>query len=318
MDERKPPRSSSGIDSLAMRSFFDGIDLKLSAAGYAVSPPATTGGAPPAPPVHAPVAAPPPALSFEAWAELSVRIAGGTPEDAAAALSARGLTPAAWQRCDAEHRRALSDDLNAGRRRRWALLEVKYKEGAARRAGHEAGRPAVLPGPPGAPDPLAEETPPLVPPELRETTRAADLGPEMWASLGRTPFGPPAPEAPVKGKPLARTQPSRAVPSNEGGETLPLDGAVEQRPTPSTPFEGDRATPGVAYVPDLDARQFVALCARLELAPATRMETLRWYRVPNEAALRAVEEHWRHPSRRAEVERAWAEYAGAVRRRALG
>jgi hypothetical protein len=57
----------------------------------------------------------------------------------------------------------------------------------------------------------------------------------------------------------------------------------------------------------------VALRAELALQVAPRHETQRRYQVPNEAALRALEEHWKHPARRAELEAALAEFAAMLR-----
>jgi len=75
-----------------------------------------------------------------------------------------------------------------------------------------------------------------------------------------------------------------------------------QRPTPTLPFVGSTGSQGVGYVPLLDARQYVALCAELALQPAPREQTLCRYQVPTEAAFRALDEQWQHPAQRAELE----------------
>jgi hypothetical protein len=93
---------------------------------------------------------------------------------------------------------------------------------------------------------------------------------------------------------------------------MDLDAAL-QRPTPNLPFAGTTGGAGAVYVPLLDARQYVALRAELALQPAPREETRRRYYVPNEAALRALDEHWRHPARRAELETALADFAVVLR-----
>jgi hypothetical protein len=111
--------------------------------------------------------------------------------------------------------------------------------------------------------------------------------------------------------------PSTVVPSRVGGETMSLDPA-QQRPTPALPFAGSNAGPGVGYVPPLSARQYVALSAELALEPAPREATLRRYQVPTEAALRALDEKWRHPARRAEIDAALADFAVVVRGLTLG
>jgi hypothetical protein len=75
---------------------------------------------------------------------------------------------------------------------------------------------------------------------------------------------------------------------------------------------------GVGYAPRLGVRQYVALSAELALEPASRAATLRRYQVPTEAALRMLEEDWRHPARRAELEGALVDFAVVVRGQALG
>jgi hypothetical protein len=135
----------------------------------------------------------------------------------------------------------------------------------------------------------------------------------MREALGRLPFVPPAPApvAPVAAaKRSAKTIESKAMPSRARGQTMQLDPAL-QRPTPSLPFAGSAGDGGAVFVPRLDARQYVALRAELALRVAARGETLRRYQVPNEAALRALEEEWRQPGRRAEMEA--GEFAGMPR-----
>jgi hypothetical protein len=299
MNEPEPTRRPPEGQALARRAFFEELDGKLSAAGYAVRAPVAMGGTP-TPPVAAP---PPPALSFEAWAELSIRFADAAPEDLAAALSARGLTPEVWERLDRAYLRALCDDMRAGKQELQPLYEAKRREEAARRAGVRA-----------------EGTPPAPTPEPAPgagTAGSPDLAAPIWEAMGRMPFVPPAPETPAKGKRPAKTVPSKVAPSSVGGETMGLDPA-QQRATPTLPFVGSNGGSAMGYVPRLSARQYVALSAELALQPAPREATMRRYQVPTEAALRALEEEWRHPARRAELEAAMAEFAVVLRVRALG
>jgi hypothetical protein len=276
--------------ALARCAFFDKLDGKLSATGHAV--PAPT-------PAPAPA---PPALSFEAWAELSVRLADASPQERAAALAVRGLTALVWERLEGEYLHVLRDDVRAGKRERPALYEAMNKAEMARRAGPSAvGTPPVIPAPAA----------------LSGTDLAPDLGAAAWEGMARMPFVPPAPEQPSKGKRPAKTVPSKVVPSHVGGETMGLDPA-HQRPTPTLPFEGSMGSMGVGYVEPLDARQYVALAAKLVLEPAQRLSTLGRYQVPTEAAFRAVEEHWRDPARRAELEGALSDFAATLRGRVLG
>jgi hypothetical protein len=291
-------RDSTGLVSEALvgakHAFFERLDAKRAAAGYAVSPPLAE---PPAPP-------PPPALSFEVWAELSARFEGAPPEELAGALSARGLTLAVWRRFDGEYSDALSDDLRAGQLERQALYEAKHKEEQARRAGTPA---AALTGPAALPTQL-------VPAALRGTADAPDFKAAVWKVVGKMPFVPPAPAAVGQGKRATKTMESRVVQSRVGGQTMPLDGGVlQRRPTASLPFAGSTGGAGVVYVPHLDARQYVSLCAELALRAAPREETLSRYQVPNEAAFRVLEEQWRHPGRRVELEQALADFAVMLR-----
>jgi hypothetical protein len=302
----------------AKRAYFDRLDAKLAAEGYAVSPPAPVpmGDAPM--PAAPPQPAPPPPLTFEAWAELSVRYDGAPPESLAGALFTRGVTYETWKRLDGEYLRALRDDLKAGQWERPVLYEAMYKAEQARRAGD-----AAAPSPAPAAEPLAAEAPPALP--ALAAAHAAFGGtaesPEMAAALfevvSRMPFvpPPPAPAAPAKRSP--KTEQSLVMPSRVGGQTMSLDAGTEQRPTPTLPFSGSAGVAGVVHVPPLGARQFVALCAELWLQAAPRKETLSRYHVPNEAAFRALEEQWLHPSRRAELETALAELAVALRSQVL-
>jgi len=307
MDERNHPAPSSAARLDAKRAFFARHDAHLAAAGYAVPAPPPPAPPPPAPPPPVPA----PALSFEAWAELSVGFTAASPGDVTAALAARGLTLEVWQRLDGAYRRALSDDLRAGRQELSALYKTKHEEALARRTGE-----------PAAPAASAGETPPalptvqLAPEALRGTAGLPDLPPAILASMGRTPFMPPPPQAPAHGKPPAKTVPSKVVPSRVGGLTMPLDATME-RPTPAVPFVGSSGSQAVGYVPPLDARQYVALSVELALQPAPREETLSRYRVPTEAALRALDEQWQHPARRAELEHALASFAVMLRCRVL-
>ena len=83
------------------------------------------------------------------------------------------------------------------------------------------------------------------------------------------------------------------------------------------PFAGTPGGVGAVHVPPMDARQYVALRAELALQPAPREETRRRYHVPNEAALRALEDQWRQPARRAELEAALADFAVVLRGQVL-
>jgi hypothetical protein len=285
-------------------AFFSMLDTDLAAAGHPVDPP------PPAPPPPAPGLA----LSFETWVDLTVEVAGATPEAVAAALSAHGLTPDDYRRLEAAYSREISDDLLAGRQERAMFYSAKHAQ-AAREARPSAPAAAAAKGTPlapGTPGPPVVPTPLPVPEAFRSTAGLAEPESPVMGKIGRMPFMPPPPVAPFKGKAPAKTTPSKAVVPPVGSETMALDGA-RMRPTPTTPFGGSAGSPGVGYVSTLDARQYVALCAELALAPAPREKTLARYQVPTEAAFRALEEEWGRPARRAELEWALGQFAFMVR-----
>jgi hypothetical protein len=150
----------------------------------------------------------------------------------------------------------------------------------------------------------APATPPAATPVPGTGTAVSpDLG-AVISAIGAMPFVPPAPEAPATGKRSPKTVPSKAVPSRVDGETMALDPAAQQRPTPTLPFVGSDVGPG--YVPKMDANRYVRLCNHLVIRPKARPDIFRQFEIPTEATLLAVYEHWRHPARRAEVEKAMA------------
>jgi hypothetical protein len=110
--------------------------------------------------------------------------------------------------------------------------------------------------------------------------------------MGRPPFMPATLEAPVQQKRPAKTAGSPVVPSRVPGQAMGLE---------------------VLRAPVLNARQFLALRVELRLGPAPRAETLRRYEVPTETAFRALENQWREPRRRGELESALAELAAVAR-----
>ncbi len=305
MEESDEPGSEAAADAKAR--FFETLDAKRAGVGHAVGP---RSPAPPAP------AQAPPALSFEAWMDVSVRFAGAPLEDLVAALSTQGVSREAWTGLDRDYRRALSNELLAGKWERWALYEAKHKEALARRGG----APAV-PAEARSPVLRAEEPMPAFDP-LRSTAGLPDMPNAIMEVIGRMPFGPSAdvaqeaaaPGSPGAGKRPAKTLQSKAVPS--GGLTMSLDGVALQ--TPTLPFAGSTGSVGVLPVPELTAMQVVSLRVELMLQPAPREETLRRYGVPTEGVYRALEERWRGAERRGEIEWALVTLGVVLRRELLG
>ncbi len=306
MDERDregtESETSAGMSVGAKCAYMENLAAKVAAAGYPVAA-ALARPEPPKPPVQAP--APPPALTFEAWAELAARFDGAPPADLAAALAERGVTLEVWRRFDDAYGRTLVDDIRAGRGDRPAVYDAIYKEERAR----HAGAPAEL-------TPPALPAVQIAPEHLRGTNGVPDLPASVLARMGRMPVVPPPPAPAAAGKRPAKTVESKVMPSPVGAQTMDLAEAL-QRPTPDLPFPGSASVAGVVYVPRLGPRQYVALRAELALQPASREETQKRYRVPNEAAFRALEEQWRHPARRAELEAALADFAVVLRGQVL-
>lgn len=339
------PASEATVN--AKCAFFESLDARLAATGPAMSPGA------PAPPVPPP-AAPAPALSLEAWMELSACFAHASLADLVAALLARGLSLETWVQLDREYTRLLSDDVRAGKQERAALYQARYEEEQARRAG----APITMgpgadanPGAPGAataiwapPMPVAlaqlGQLPPtaprpvLAPEALRSTADSPNLPSMMMAAIGKMPFVSPPPEtetqtapeagpatgpqagpvAPTPGKRSARTVQSKVVPA-DAGLTMPLDPGAMQAPT--TPFVASTERAGAVPVPALIGPQYVSLRLELMLQPVPREETLRRYRVPTEAAYRALEQEWRRPGRRSELRIALATLGTALQKMLL-
>ncbi len=162
--------------------------------------------------------------------------------------------------------------------------------------------------------PGGRSAPTAAPADLRDTKGLPDLPALALKAMGEMPFVAPVPVAPEMR--FAKTAPSRVLPSSVGGETLDLNAAMA-RPAPSVPFAGSTGSAAVVYVSQLGARQYVALRAELVLGPATPEETRRRYQVANEGVLRALEEYWREPARRGEIEAALADFAATLRGQVL-
>ena len=232
---------------------------------------------PPPPPEAAPTVSGR-AVSFEAWADLSIHLFGVGEEEQIAALRARGLAPEEWARLDKHFLRVLSDDLRAGRAERPGLYEARCTAEMARRKGTSP--------PPPEPRPR-----PRAPSDLRETAEAFELPAALRAAMGALPFQPRPEAAPAPGRAAAKTL---RVPVATGlGGTLPLGDDTLQRAVAAVPFAGNKAVTTVVYFPALTVEQYVSLEHDLATSPAHRAEILRRYGVPSEASLTALEDEWR-------------------------
>jgi hypothetical protein len=161
----------------------------------------------------------------------------------------------------------------------------------ARQAGHPKGRP---------PEELTITMVPLpIPAELRE-------------QLARLPFKPPTP-----GNELARTMKTPVLDPRKG-ETTPLGDDSIAKAVAALPFVRASIGAGVVSFPRLSIQQYASLRAELAVLPSQSGEILRRYHVMNEAAHRALLEHWQaeldaSPEARATFEKDLASYAAWLR-----
>jgi hypothetical protein len=124
------------------------------------------------------------------------------------------------------------------------------------------------------------------PPEELSITMEFSVPADLLAQLGRLPFKPPTP-----GNEFARTMPV-PVHNPRKGETAPLGDDSIAKAVAALPFVGARIGAGVVSFPRLSIHQYASLRAELALWPEGSGEILRRYHVMNEAAHRALLEHW--------------------------
>ena len=144
------------------------------------------------------------------------------------------------------------------------------------------------------------------------TRLALPIPAEFREQFGRLPFKPPTP-----GPELARTM---KVPVHDPrkGETAPLGDDSIEKAVAALPFVGATSGAGVVFFPRLSIQQVASLRAELALWPERSGEILRRYRVMNEAAHRALWEHWQaelaaSPEARATFEKGVASYTAWLR-----
>jgi hypothetical protein len=178
-------------------------------------------------------------------------------------------------------------------------------------------RPAAPP--PAEPPslPVDAREPPKRPPAVDMSTTALDIDipAEILEQMGRLPFKPRAP-----GTELDRTM-QVPVLNPRQGETVPLaDDSITKAVAAALPFA--RNTVGAALVPfpRLPLEAYASLRAELSLWPERSAEVLRRYYVMNEAARRALDEHWQielaaSPEARATFDKLLADYMAWMRTR---
>jgi hypothetical protein len=141
---------------------------------------------------------------------------------------------------------------------------------------------------------------------------ALELPAEVREQLGRLPFQSAA-EAQVAGKAAARTLQVPVMMRRGHGETVPIGDDSIAKAVAALPFVGNAVGAGMVALPQLTVEQYASLRAELSVWPDRAAEILRRYQVVNEAARRALDEHWeawlaRQPEGRAVFERALGEY----------
>lgn len=336
---RSPDASSAGAERSARPQ-----GARFSALLLPPVQPSEAAGGEPAPVTAEPRAAtdPGPAepdIGFRAWAELSVGLIGKTREEKLGALSARGVRAEDWARIDEHHLGVLSSDLVTRRMERQAVYEAACDAEMARRAASApatsavpraippatpvaaAAPPAPAPvAPPPAPAPLPTSMP--VPAPVPAIGLSTAISNNVLAAAREAPGKQPVVSvvtAAEQKKRAPKTMPVRVMPDPSGG-TLGLDdGGGRQQVAASVPLAGSATGAAGAAgaspvgLPELTVQQYVSLRFDLELRPEQHAETLARYGVPNDAALRALQQRWQErlaasPALRAEVATAVATY----------
>jgi hypothetical protein len=186
-------------------------------------------------------------------------------------------------------------------------------------------RQGLLPAPPPAEPPSLPAEPPSPPvdpprpPEARlvedlKITAVLDIPAEFREQMARWPFKPRAP-----GTELAWTMQSPVLNLNQG-KTAPLGDDSITKAVAALPFLGNTVGAALVPFPRLPLETYASLRAELLIWPERSAEILPRYHVMNQAARRALEEHWERelaasPETRATFDKALAEYTAWLRTR---
>lgn len=159
------------------------------------------------------------------------------------------------------------------------------------------------------------------PESLKITEPVLELPPAIRAQLSCLPFkpGPSALASPPA--PKERFEPATMevpVMRRIGAETFPLGDTSIQRAMAVLPFVGNTVGTGVVAFPRLTIEQYASFRVELSLWPERSAQIYHRYRVANNAAHGALDEHWKshfeeRPEARARFEEAFAEYMSWVR-----
>ena len=175
--------------------------------------------------------------------------------------------------------------------------------------------PPSLPAePPSLPVDAREPSPPAGRPaeDLKITSVALDIPAEFREQMARWPFKPRAP-----GAELVWTMQSAVLNLNQG-KTAPLGDDSIAKAVAALPFLGSKVGAALVPLPRLPLETYASLRAELSIWPDRSAEILPRYHVMNEAARRALEEHWQgelaaSPETRASFDKALAEYTAWLR-----
>ncbi|HZF49161.1 MAG TPA: hypothetical protein VE093_10960 [Polyangiaceae bacterium] len=175
--------------------------------------------------------------------------------------------------------------------------------------------PPSLPAePPSLPVDAREPSPPAGRPPVEDLkiTAVLDIPAEFREQMARWPFKPRAP-----GAELVWTMQSAVLNLNQG-KTAPLGDDSIAKAVAALPFIGNTVGAALVPVPRLRLETYASLRAELLVWPERSAEILPRYHVMNEAARRALEEHWEgelaaSPEARATFDKALAEYTAWLR-----
>lgn len=195
-------------------------------------------------------------------------------------------------------------------------------DGATARSPAFDDRLAALPADPPAPlvpvDAGKPHTAEGRPPEaLTITTLALELPAEFREQLRALPFMPRAPGPDFK---LTMKVP---VMDRRKGETAPLGDDSIANAVAALPFAGYAVGRGMVPFPQLSLEAYASLQAELSVWPEWSADILPRYRVMNEGAREALDEHWQmqlaaSPEMRAQFEKAVGEYTAWLRKHSAG
>jgi len=168
--------------------------------------------------------------------------------------------------------------------------------------------------PPSLPADAREPSPPAGRPPVEDLkiTAVLDIPAEFREQMARWPFKPRAP-----GAELVWTMQSAVLNLNQG-KTAPLGDDSIAKAVAALPFAGNTVGAALVPVPRLPLETYASLRAELLVWPERSDEILPRYHVMNEAAHRALLEHWEaefdaSPEARATFEKDLASYTAWLR-----